>query len=80
MGLHKDLVNVIILIVKQYVYANKYFKTPVTFIGAMTKIIDYYKIEKVIAYRNNKQGKFYKNGSPLLIYKFVFCITTHIYI
>ena len=61
---HKALINVIILIVKQNMYTARCLKIPVTFMGALMAIVEYY--EKLMAYRKNKQQKFYRNGAPLL--------------
>ena len=60
-GAHRDLINAVILIAKQHIYTHKFENMPLDFVGTMSKIIYYFKIEKkTIAYKNNKQKAFNK--------------------
>ena len=37
-----------------------------TFIGAMTNIVEYCNVEKLIAFQNNKQNMFQRKWKPFL--------------
>ena len=65
-GANKALINAIILIVKQNIYAARCLKIPVTFMSALMAIVEYYKVEKLIAYRKNKQQKFYRKWGTFM--------------
>ena len=66
MGPHKSLINTMILLVKQYIYASRCTRSPISFIGAMCRVHEYYTIEKAIAYKKNKVKNFIKNGQFII--------------
>ena len=53
-GKSKMLVNTLILILKQYIYATKCKKEQANFIGYMTYVHYLYKIERLAALRHDK--------------------------
>ena len=53
----KQLINIIVLIVKQYLYAQRYFKKKPNFQQLICKIIYCKKIEEYIAKRNGRLKK-----------------------
>ena len=59
-GWNAKLINTLFLIIKQYLYATRCLKTTSSFIGAMSNVTEYYKVEKAIANRSRKMHKFKK--------------------
>ena len=53
-----QLVDTIILIYKQYIYACRCTGADLSFIAGLAKVNNYYKIEKSIAYKNKKVKQF----------------------
>ena len=53
-GQQKDLINTIILIFKQYIYASKCKQSPPQFLAALTNVVDYQRIEYRIALKTKK--------------------------
>ena len=56
----KMFINLLILILKHYVYASKCKSELPTFSGFMTKVNEWYRIEKTIAYMTNNVNSFTK--------------------
>ena len=56
-GPHKTAINIALLIIKQYIYAQKCENQFPTFIGALARVNEFQKIEKVIAIRNKRVVK-----------------------
>ena len=67
-GPHKELINTITLMVKQYIYAHKSTNQPLNFIAAMSRIIGMYKIEKLIAYNIRNKRSFIKKKMGSIYY------------
>ena len=73
-GPYKSLINVMILTTKQYIYATRCTHDQPSFMGAMSKIVEFKKIEKAIAYKLNKMAKHNKNGKFLITNSVITCI------
>ena len=58
--LKKDTVNIIVLIVKQYIYASKCLQEDLNFNACMSKIVDYYNADKILAVQNGNLPTLYK--------------------
>ena len=56
-GNRKTGINLMILIMKQYIYAAKYARQKPTFIGALTKAVTFQKIEYRIAPKQKQMIK-----------------------
>ena len=59
-GKHKKLINLLIAIVKQYIYLTKCKHENHTFIGLVNKMRYWYLIDKQIAFEANKLSHFAK--------------------
>ena len=62
-GPKSALVNTLILILKQYIYSQKCFKSNPTIAGFMAKLSDYYETEKLYAAELNRWPTFYRKWS-----------------
>ena len=65
MGQYKDTVNIICLIVKQFIYAQKCLKEDISIMKVLTKIQDYRKIEKMCTIKSNKMRHYYKKWKQI---------------
>ena len=52
-GQHKSLINLLLMIVKQYIYATKCKAQELNFYTCVSKIADWYNVEKCIATKSN---------------------------
>ena len=59
-GASRDMINCIILITKQYVYALKCLLTPLNFIQMLTKVHEREFTERCIAHQKNKRYRHHK--------------------
>ena len=59
-GKNHDIVNTTFTVVKQYIYAKKCLNEDISFMGALTKIIDYRQTEGLTAFQKNKMASHYK--------------------
>ena len=59
------MVNTTILVVKQYIHATKCPGKGIAFVGALTKLTEFEKFEKLVTHRKHEQNAF-KNGRHLL--------------
>ena len=57
-GQHKTLINMMIVILKQYIYATKCLNETLSFYAFVNKLSYWYEVEKTIAIRNNTYVKF----------------------
>ena len=64
-GQYKEAINVILLITKQAIYANRCIKEDLTFMKLMCKIQEYRKIEKIIASKTNKMSVYYRRWDKI---------------
>ena len=65
-GSHKKLINMMILIVKQYINAAKCKRKTITFMEAMTRIIEFQKTENLIAWRKKQKEVHLKKWKPFI--------------
>ena len=64
-GKHKALVNTFIITLKQYIYSQKCMQESINFNQYIAKVSEWYQIEKIIAYRNNKVTYFDKKWAQI---------------
>ena len=64
---HQGMINAIILIVKQYVYATKCEKEELNFRNMLSKIYECERIESRIAKKNNKYSKHYQKWFIIIV-------------
>ena len=74
-GVQKELINVIVLIVKHYLYAHRYTKTPPTFVVQCLVLLTIIKSRKRLLTVITNKLYFIRNGSPLLTCKYEITIT-----
>ena len=60
-GQHKYVVNMCIIILKQYIYAAKCLEEKITFATYITKLSHWYYVDKEIANQRDCYKKFEKN-------------------
>ena len=65
-GANRDMINCIILIAKQYVYAPKCLLMPLNFIQMLTKVHEIELIERCIVHQKNKGYRHYKKWARLI--------------
>ena len=65
-GPHVVLINVLILLFKQYMYATRCTQNEVSFMATMCNAQEYCKAEKQIANIDNKQRAFYNIWQPFI--------------
>ena len=65
-GKNKDVVNMCIIVMKQYIYASKCLQEPLSFYNYISKLTYWYRIELGIAYKNHTTKKFYKKWQNVL--------------
>ena len=65
-GMYGDLINLLILITKQYMYASKCLKQGMSFVNLASKIYEMHTLEKIIALRENNYVKFIWKWPPLI--------------
>ena len=64
-GPHREVINYMIIILKQYIYAKKCFGELPKFTEYMYKLSCWYKIDKLIATENDTVNKFDKHWKNL---------------
>ena len=64
-GKQKELVNMLIIILKQYVYSSKCKQEIPNFIGLVAKMRYWYLVDKQIASENNKLEQFNKKWNDV---------------
>ena len=64
-GLYGDLINTLILITKQYIYATKCLKERLSSINLVQRFYKTQSLERIISLRNNKEAKFMAKWSVL---------------
>ena len=50
-GQYGETVNTVIIVVKQYIYSKSCFEEQINFMGALTRVQDYHKIEKITLFK-----------------------------
>ena len=64
-GKQKEIINSMIIVMKQYIYACKCKESIPTFGNFVTKLSHWYFVEKDIAYKDNKVDKFHKKWQAM---------------
>ena len=65
-GKYAKMINVILLIFKQYIYATKCMNIQLTFMGSLARVVEYQKVEFRIANRNKKVMKHNDKWQPFI--------------
>ena len=65
-GMHKDLINTVILIAKQYIYSCKCQQKSINFVIMLQKVFEHMEIERAIAMSNSTFSKFYRKWAILI--------------
>ena len=64
-GIHKELVNIIILITKQFIYAQYCLKESINFMGTLKRINDYRRLETISYHKLQTKDKYQKKWELL---------------
>ena len=65
-GQHKNIINILIIIMKQYIYASKCQNHPLNFMDFMSKVLEYYYCDKDITQTYDKLKQFEKKWKSIL--------------
>ena len=64
-GKNNLIVNMLIIVLKQFIYAQKCFDVQPTFVDYISKLSYWYNVDKQIANDNNEYNKFVKKWKNL---------------
>ena len=61
-----DLINTVLLITKQYIYATKCLKEELSFMVLAQKLYEMQNLERIVTLRNNRYMRFVRKWSLLI--------------